>query len=174
MRKTLIAIAAAAALLPASAWANDDDYSLELHPAACKAATARIVEATGGVDTANPLAQPGFTIFKIPGDDPPNDFSIDCGSSPETITAYMFLGFHENREQWVVVAARIAHGLTGDRLSAAADAVERCLDSAGNAAQDVRASGHADLPKTHFECWVMHSADGLTAGVYINPRGQHK
>jgi hypothetical protein len=126
MRKTLITIAAAAILMLASAWADDADYSLELHPAACKAATARIVAATGGIANTDPLlARPGFATFEIPGSD--IIFTIDCGTSPETISANTSLGAGDNHTEWVTIAARMAHGLTGDRLSATAAAVERCL-----------------------------------------------
>jgi hypothetical protein len=169
-RKTLIAIAAASwAASAAGGWANDPDYSLELHPTPCKAATARIVAATGGVGTANDLAGPSLSFYEVAGE-PPIEFLIDCGTSPETISAYTSLGLNDDQAHWITVAARIAYGLTGDHLSDAAAAVEKCLESTRQAAQDVRVTGYADLPKTHFECWTVHLEEGLTAGVTINPR----
>jgi hypothetical protein len=170
MKTNLTTVALAAALFaPASAWATNDDYRLELLPAACKAATARIVEATGGSSPRE--MQPGNTIFKIPGDDPHLDFVIDCGSSPETISAKVFFGLYENTDVRILLAARIAHGLTGEHLSAASDAISECLRIAETTQEDERAPPHVDLQKTHFECWSTHVERGTIESVIVTSRG---
>jgi len=167
MKTTLTALTLAAALLmPVSAWATDDDYSLELHPAACKAATARIVEATGG---ANPREVLDKTMFTTPGRDPLN-FEINCGSSPEAISAKIFIGFRENSAAGILLAARAAHGLTGENIGAASGAVRSCLSIAETTREDEDAPPHIDLQQTHFECWSVQTDDGFSESITVTAR----
>jgi hypothetical protein len=158
--RTLI-IAATVFLMPTSVWATDgEDYIHTNRPIACKEATARILAATGGRLQAGRLGNPPLSgtddkilIDKVLTNG--EELTIDCGSSPDTISATMEADTQYPPNDWFAAASKVAHGLTGDPLNKLEKAIRKCfLDGAKDPRSSTNRYGYAEIetPKTVLEC----------------------
>jgi hypothetical protein len=128
------------------AWIGADWYkarkdSFASRPDKCKAATARIVESTGGLFKAGGGHD---DIVEIAGE-PNMTVEIDCGSSDDTVSIYSDGQYLPDR--WFTVAAMAAHGLTGDPVGEITKAARSCLE---NGTMD--GYNYAELSKTALSC----------------------